>query len=273
MNFVLNTIVSLLVVFFVNNSFAAVLKGRLVITGSSTVAPLASEIAKKFEKLNPEVRIDVQTGGSSRGVSDAKSGLADIGMVSRGLKGSESKLFNFEIAKDGIGIILNKKNKVKFLTNEQVVAIFTGKIKNWKSLGGDDAPITVINKAAGRSTLELFLKYYKIKHSKIKAHIIIGDNEQGIKFVSGDANAISYVSIGAAEYSIRAGIALKLIPNTSVKASLENVTAGRFPLSRPLNLITKNKPMGLSKAFIDFAKSNQVNEIIRRQYFAPATRR
>src|SRR5436305_907714 len=75
---------------------------RLVLTGSSTVAPLAAEIGKRFEEQHPGVRIDVQTGGSSRGVADARQGLADIGMVSRALNEQEKDLHAFSIARDGV---------------------------------------------------------------------------------------------------------------------------------------------------------------------------
>ena len=70
-----------------------------------------------------------------------------------------------------------------------------------ESLGGHDAPITVVNKAEGRSTLELFTNYFKLMNSDIKAHVVIGDNEQGIKTVAGNPNSIGYVSIGTAEFA------------------------------------------------------------------------
>lgn len=75
---------------------------KVVITGSSTVAPLVAEIAKRFEQHHPGVRVDVQSGGSSRGISDARSGLADIGMVSRALKPDEADLNAATIAMDGV---------------------------------------------------------------------------------------------------------------------------------------------------------------------------
>jgi len=81
---------------------------RLMLTGSSTIAPLAQEIGKRFEKLNSGVRVDVQTGGSSRGVNDARMKVADIGMASRALKPKESDLTAYTIASDGISIILSQ---------------------------------------------------------------------------------------------------------------------------------------------------------------------
>lgn len=250
-------------------SAADQLTGKLVISGSSTIAPVVSEIGKRFESLHPGVRIDVQTGGSSRGVADTRQGLADIGMVSRAMKEDEKDLFAFPVARDGVGIILHKDNPVRALTDEQVIAIYKGKITNWKDVSGKDAPITVVNKAEGRSTLEVFLHYFKLKNTDINAHVVIGDNEQGVKTVAGNRNAIGYVSIGTAEYDESQEVPIKLLPVGGVAASIETVRNGTFPLSRPLHIVTRTPPVGLAKAFIDFARSKAVHDIIAQQYFVP----
>ena len=252
-----------------NQNSANLESEKLTLTGSSTVAPLASEIAKKFEAEHPGVRIDVQTGGSSRGLADAAQGLADIGMISRALKEDETDFQSFAIANDGIGIILESSNPVQNLSDEQVVDIYTGKIDNWQEVGGIDAPITVVNKAEGRSTLELFLDHFQLENSQIQADAIIGDNQQGIKTVAGNKNAIGYVSIGAAERDISAGVPLKLLPVGGVEASTSTVQDGSFPLSRPLNLVTTQTPAGLTKEFIEFARSEKVNDLVEAQNFVP----
>ncbi|MGR8942355.1 MAG: phosphate ABC transporter substrate-binding protein [Gammaproteobacteria bacterium] len=242
---------------------------KLVLTGSSTVAPLAAEIGKRFESLHNHVRVDVQTGGSSRGVSDARAGLADIGMASRALNEDEKDLRSFTVALDGISVILNKANPVESLTKQQIIGIYTGSIANWKAVGGNDAPITVVNKAEGRSTLELFLHYFGLKNTEVKPHVVIGDNQQGIKTVAGNPDAIGYVSVGTAEYEAGQGAPIKLLPLEGIPASVENVRNRSFPLSRPLNLVTRAEPAGLAKAFIEFAGSPEVNDLIEAQYFVP----
>ncbi len=252
--------------FFSSFSTTMAADNRLVITGSSTVAPLALEIAKLFENNNPGIRIDVQTGGSSRGINDARMGLANIGMVSRALKPAESDLTPFTIAMDGIGMIVHKSNNIKTLSNAQIIAIYKGKITNWKQLGGSDLAISVVNKAEGRSTLELFLKHFSLKNSQIKAHVVIGDNQQGIKTVSGTPGAIGYVSIGTAEYEEKQGTPIRLLPLAGVSASVRD---GVFPLSRPLNLVTKGKPSLLAKRFIGFAQSAEVHGLVKNQFFVP----
>ena len=242
---------------------------KLTLTGSSTIAPLVGEIAKRYEAAHPGVRIDVQSGGSGRGVSDARSGLAAIGMVSRALKEEEKDLTATAIARDGVAVILHGSNPVASLSDAQVAAIYTGQVLNWKDVGGQDAPITVVNKAEGRSTLELFLHHYQLKAPQIKASVIIGENEQGIKTVAGNPDAIGYVSIGSAEYAATHGTAIKLMPMGGVAASIAAVKDGSFPLARPLNLVTKGAATGLAKDFIDFARSPACFDLVQKLYFVP----
>lgn len=244
---------------------------KLVLTGSSTIAPLALEMGKRFEKLHPGVRVDVQSGGSTRGVNDARAGLADIGMASRSLKPEENDLTGHRIAMDGIGIILHRKNRVQNLSDDQIKAIYTGKIINWNQVGGEDRKITVVNKAEGRSTLELFLHHFKLKNPDIHAHVVIGDNQQGIKTVAGNVGAIGYVSIGTAEYEETHGTPIHLLPMAGVAATVANVRNGSFPLSRPLNLVSKGALTGLAKQFVEFAQSAAVDDLVTAQYFVPLT--
>ncbi|MBG0808035.1 phosphate ABC transporter substrate-binding protein [Methylosinus sp. H3A] len=214
-------------------------ESKITLSGSSTVAPLAAEIGRRFEENNPGVRVDVQSGGSSRGVADARSGLADIGMASRATNPDESDLQFFTIARDGIGVIVHKSNSVRSLTDEQIAGIYVGKIADWSAVGGKPGRITVVNKAEGRSTLELFLQYFKLKNSDIKAQVVIGDNQQGIKTVAGNPKAIGYVSIGSAE---RAGpasldssprILSGSLPRFAERGAFANLSRRREGVARP----------------------------------------
>lgn len=243
---------------------------RLIVTGSSTVAPLAAEIAKQFEADNPDTRVDIQTGGSTRGLSDARQGIADIGMVSRALMPEEEQeLQGFEIALDGIALIVHRDNPVPDLSDSQVLSIFQGDIQNWSELGGRDSSIVVVNKAEGRSTLELFLGYFDLLNSEIDADVVIGDNQQGIKTVAGNVNAIGYVSIGAAQFDIEQGTPIRLLSLGGTEATTNLVQSGEFPLSRPLTLVTAEPPSGLTRDFIEYAQSENVHDLIRQQNFIP----
>jgi phosphate transport system substrate-binding protein len=240
---------------------------KITISGASTIAPLMLEIAKRYESEHPDVRIDVQTGGSGRGISDTRQGLADIGMVSRALKPDESDLKSFTIALDGICMVIHKSNPIEALTDEQIVDIYKGKITNWSMVGGADAPITVINKADGRSTLELFLKHFGLDAKEVKAQVVIGDNEQGIKTLVGNPNAIAYVSIGTAEYNAKQSTPIKLLPSRGVPATIAAVREGSYSLRRPLNLTTREDPKGIVKDLIEFSRSAKVHDLVQGQYF------
>lgn len=248
------------------------LSGRLTLTGSSTVAPLAAELAKRFEHLHPGVRIDVQSGGSGKGIADTRTGVADIGMASRALKVGESDLMAHQIAADGVCLIVHAANTVSQLTDERVIAIYTDKTNNWSDAGGSHTSITVVHKAEGRATLEVFLKYFEIENPGVKADVIVGDNEHGVKTVAGAEGAIGYVSIGTAEADAKAGVPIKLLPVGGVAATTANVASGQFPMSRPLNFVTRDAADPLSLAFIRFCQSKEVHDLIVAQYFVPIQR-
>lgn len=243
--------------------------GKVVVTGSSTVAPVVAEIGKRFEAERPGVRVDVQTGGSSRGIADARNGLADIGMASRALDSSESDLQAFPIARDGVCLFVHTENPVAELTDDEIRAIYRGEIERWSEVGGAEAEITVVSKAEGRATLAVFLEYFGLESPEIAADVIVGDNEQAVKTVLGDPNAIAYVSIGTAEYHAAQGEALRLLPTGGVAATSAHLADGSFPVSRPLNLVTRDVPEGLVRDFIDYARSPAVHDLVRNLHFVP----
>ncbi len=244
-------------------------KIKLNISGSSTIAPLASELAKAFELKYPNYRIDVQSGGSSKGLADVRNKLSDLGMVSRDLTEKEAEFHGTPIAYDGIAIIAHKDNPIFELNSQQVVSVYTGKYTNWKELGGADQPITVVNKAEGRSTLELFLQFFNLKNSDIKAKIIVGENEQAIKLIGGNKWSIGYVSIGSAEYASKISKTIKTLRLNGVDATLANVTNRTYPIRRTLNFVNDSKNTEKVKRFLAFFKEPEAVRIIEDQFFVP----
>lgn len=244
----------------------------LTLTGSSTIAPLALEIAKRFEVSHPGTRIDVQSGGTSRGVSDVRQGLAQIGMVSRGLKPDENDLMPVLIARDGVAMIVHATNPVAALTKAQVVSIYKGETAAWDKVGGPARPVTVVNKAEGRSTLEIFLHYFALNGKDVKAHVIVGENAQAIKTVIGNPDAIAYVSIGTAEFEKQNGAPIKLVPVDGVVPSTSAVADSSYPIARQLNLVTRGNTNDLTKTFLAYAGSKDVADLIEAQHFVRPTR-
>ncbi|MEM9555274.1 MAG: phosphate ABC transporter substrate-binding protein [Acidobacteriota bacterium] len=246
---------------------------KLVITGSSTIAPVISDIARRFESEHPGTRVDVQTGGSSRGLADVRQGLADLGMVSRAPKDGEDDLQWHALARDGLALIVHADNPASALREEQVRAIFTGAIDTWAQLGDElstfDEPITVVSKAEGRSTLEVFLDHFELTAPEIAADVIIGDNQQGIKTVVGNPYAIAYVSIGTAEFEASQGTPIQLLDLGTITASTDAVRRGDYPIARTLHLVTADEPEGLALTLLDYARSAAVADLIEGQFFVP----
>lgn len=243
--------------------------GRLLLTGSSTMTPLMMEIGRRFEGLRPGVRVEVQAGGSGRGIADTRQGKADIGMASYALTDKEGDLYGFPIARDGVCLILHRDNPVRTLSDRQVVDIFTGRIVNWKKVGGRDAPVTVLNAREGYGSVDLFTHYYNLRYDAIKARQMVGDNQTRINAISDNPSAIVYVSVGEAERNAQAGAPIKLLPVGGVAATSRNIRSGNFPISRPLTLVTKGLPTGLAKEFIEFSLSSQVSDLILAHDFVP----
>ncbi len=240
---------------------------QVVVTGSSTIAPLVNDLARRFETQHPGVRVDVQTGGSSRGISDVRQGLAGLGMVSRALGKAEADLSGYRLALDGVALIVHASNPLANLTQSQVVAIFTGRTRDWSELGGDPGPITVVHKADGRSTQEVFLGHFSLDPGDVEPAVVIGDNEQGVKSVAGNAGAIGYVSIGAAEASVGLGVPIKLIALDGHPASTDAVARGTFPLVRELNLVSIGQLSPIASDFVEFARSPSARVFIEAHYF------
>ncbi|MFT5465510.1 MAG: phosphate transport system substrate-binding protein [Verrucomicrobiales bacterium] len=243
---------------------------KISLTGSSTIAPLISEVAKRFEKANPDVRIDVQTGGSSRGIADVGIGTVEIGMSSRDLKDSEKQgRVAHAIAYDGVCFLVHASNPVSELSDEQIVGIYTGKIRNWAEVGGKNHPVTCINRAEGRSELELFGEFFGVQTTDIEADIVSGENQHGIKTVATDPNAIIFMSLGASEFEAGNGAKIKLLSLRGVAATSENVQSGKYPWARPLLLVTKLNTGELVDQFMAYAKSEEVNDLVHSQFYVP----
>lgn len=245
------------------------LTGKLLITGSSTMAPLVEELGRRFRAQHPGVLITVKAGGSARGVADVLAGKADIGMVSRELNRTEQALFAIPIARDGVTFVVHKDNPVQALTRAQTLAVFTGKVTDWRELGGRPAPIEVVTRMPGGGVMEIVPHYLGIAPEAIKAAHVIGENAEVVRFVAANRNAIAFFSVGAADHAAQLGLPLKPITLDGRVPGSGSVRDGTWPLSRPLNLLTRRVPAGAARAFIEFALSPAAREVVLEYDFVP----
>ena len=239
---------------------------KITISGSTSVGPTMEVLAEVYEKDN-DVNIEVQQVGSSAGIKNTIDGTSDLGMSSRDLKDEETKeVDGTQIAIDGIAVITNTANKVTNLTSEQVKDIFTGKITNWKDVGGEDAQIVVVSREDGSGTRDGFQDILGFESDELIKDAQICDGSGNVKStVEGNENAIAYISFGYL------GDTLNDVKIDGVEPTDANVVDGKYPISRPF--IVVNKKDGLSdvaKAFVDFIMSEEGQNIVAEEGFIKA---
>ncbi len=241
-------------------------KQRTAVTaaGSTAFQQFAEKLAEQFMAKHPDIAVTIQGGGSALGIQAALSGAAQIGMADLvKLPPEAESLTAVVVARDGIAVVVNNANPLKDLTLEQIRGIFNGKIRNWKELGGADHTITVVSREAGSGTRSSFEKI--VKDVSLTKDAIIQDSNGTIReTVIMDANAIGYLSHGLLNEK------LKAVTVQGISCTTEEVVAGRYPLVRPVYLLTKGEPTGACKAFIDYICSAEGQKTIKDSGLIPA---
>ena len=238
-------------------------ENSVIVAGSTSVQPYAEVLAEEYALLHPESEIDVQGGGSSAGITAAKSGTADIAMSSRDLTEDEQQLWCIEIAKDGLSVIINPKNPIADLTLEQVRDIYTAKISNWSELGGPDAKIHIIAREEGSGTRSAF-ESLVMGTEWITPKAIVQDSNGAVRqLVADDPHSIGFISLGLMDSTVKA---LRL---DGVEPTRENVINGSYSLFRPFLFVLSGEPTGLTKQFIDFILSPDGQQILTHEGLIP----
>jgi phosphate transport system substrate-binding protein len=234
-------------------------KTSITLAGSTAFQPFAEKLAEQYMTTNKNVNITVQGGGSAVGIQSAISGAAQIGMADLVVLPEEAKvLVATTVARDGIAIVVNPANKVRDLSTDQVRDIFNGKIKNWKDIGGINAPITVVSREAGSGTRSSFEQI--LKNINLTKDALIQDSNGTIReTVANDANAIGYLSHGLINEKIKA---LRI---DDQECSNESIGTGKYKLVRPIYLLVKGSPQGEIKNFIDYILSAEGQRTIKAE--------
>jgi phosphate transport system substrate-binding protein len=239
----------------------------VMITGSTTVLPVAQKVAEAYMDSHPQADIRISGGGSGAGVTAAASGTADIGMLSRELKDSETSGNSFReyvIGRDGIAVIGHPSNPVSGLTISQIKDIYLGKIRNWNELGGNDAEIILIGRDSASGTREFFTEFVLGKEDAAKTMQELNSNGAVRKSVAQTPGAIGYASLEYVDPSVKAFMIDGVTP--SVAAVLD----GTYPVSRPLLMITNGEPADPAKSYLEFILSENGQKILSDSGFIPA---
>jgi len=243
----------------------------IVIKGSDTMAMLGQAWAEAYMKSHSNVELSVQGGGSGTGITALINGACDICQASRAMKTKEidkCKEHNFlpvatTVALDGIAISVNAENPVKTLSLAQIKDIYTGKVTNWKQVGGNDLPIVVLSRENSSGTYA-YLQEFVLKNERYTNTALMMPSTKAIQSeVSNNVRAIGYG--GEAYFKGKAGVKVVLVSAKTGSAGIypsdENVRSSKYPISRPLYFYTAGKPSGAIASFVKFCLSPNGQEL------------
>jgi phosphate transport system substrate-binding protein len=264
----------LLVVMTIGFSFTTL--NKITVKGSDTMVILSQKWAEAYMKKHPATVIQVTGGGSGVGLAALINGSTDIANASRPIKPSEvenlkakykTKGIEIACAKDGLSVFLNKGNKISELSIQQLGDIFSGKITNWKQVGGDDAKIQLYGRESSSGTFEFF-----------KEHVVKTDFSPTCQTLPGTAAIVNAVkkdkySVGYGGAAYAEGVkdckVKKDAKSKGVLPTEANIKNKTYPISRYLYMYLKSKPTGETKAFIDWILSPEGQKMIASVGYFP----
>lgn len=231
----------------------------IVALGSSAMQPLVDEMAKRYMAENPNVQIQVQGGGSGTGLSQVSDGGANIGnsdVFAEEKEGIDAaQLYDNKVCVVGMGAVANKEVGVENLTQDQLIAIFTGQIKNWKEVGGNDVNVVLVNRPKSSGTRSTFVKY--ALNGKEEAEGITEESSGNVKkIVAETPGAVGYLAFSYLDDSI---LALSL---DGIAPKAENIYTGDYKVWAYQHSYTKGEPTGASKAFIEYMMKPEVQSTV-----------
>lgn len=239
---------------------AAKLSGTVTLAGSTSMQKLCEAMIESFEEVYPDITVTAEYTGSGAGLESLAAGKTDIGNASRALKDGEKETGAVEnvVAIDGIAVITHKDNTVDNLTSEQLTDIYTGKITNWKDLGGADEAIVVLGREAGSGTRGAFEELLKVDDQCKYAQEL--DSTGGVLAKAASTpGSIGYVSLDVVDDTVKA---LRL---DDVAPTEENIVAGSYKLSRPFVMATMgtiDEQNDLVKTWFGYVQSDEGKAVI-----------
>ena len=231
--------------------------GSVTTGGSTSVEKVILSLSEAFMQENPDVDITYDPTGSGAGITGASDGTLDIGLSSRNLKEDETGLVATTFALDGIAIIVNSENTVEDLTLEQIKGLATREITNWSEVGGPDQPVVLVGREAGSGTRDGFESIVGVEDACVYEQELTSTGAV-IAAVAANPNAFGYASLSAVDDTVKA------VTVGGVEATEATVQDGTYAIQRPFVFVTKEgeELSDAAQAFIDYATSDAVNEII-----------
>ncbi|WP_423800367.1 phosphate ABC transporter substrate-binding protein [Neobacillus sp. SAB-20_R2A] len=247
------------------------LSGSLVVSGSSAMQPLVAAAAEEFMAKNPKVDIQVNAGGSGTGLSQVSEGSVQIGnsdvFAEEKIPDKASELKDHKVAVVGMTAAVNPKVGIKDIKKDDLIKVFTGKITNWKELGGKDQKIVLVNRPDSSGTRAIFNKF--ALDGATPAEGVTEDSSNTVKKIISETDG----AIGYLAFSYFTDDTVTPLAIDGVEATAENVQSGKFPVWAYQHSYTKGEPTEIAKAFLDYLMSDDVQTtLLKEQGYLPVTK-
>ena len=251
--------------------------GEITVKGSDTMVILGQRWAEEYMRVHPKATVQVTGGGSGTGISALINGTTEICQASRPMSAAEKEKLRdryatigveIPVARDGLSVYVNESNPLTEITMDQLKLIFTGKVTNWKELGGPDAKIVVYSRENSSGTY-VFFKEHVLKNADytVRAQSMPG-TAAVVNAVAKEKFGIGY---GGAAYA--KGIKVLKVKQDAGSPAIApdeaHVKDGSYPLSRPLFFYLRNKPTGDAGAFVDWVLSAAGQAIVTKVGYYP----
>ncbi|NGZ74770.1 phosphate ABC transporter substrate-binding protein [Saccharibacillus alkalitolerans] len=236
----------------------ATVSGEILAVGSTALQPLVDQVGQKFMTENAEVTVQVQGGGSGTGLTQVSEGAANIGnsdvFAEEKLEADKAaELVDHQVAVVAMATVVNKDTGVTNLTKQQLLDVFSGKVTNWKDVGGADQKITIVNRPSSSGTRATFEKYALGEKVENVAGSIEQDSSGTVKQIVADTKgAVGYLAFSYLDDTVTA------LSYDGVEPTEENVQSGDYPIWAYEHMYTKGEPDGATKAFLDYFMTEEV---------------
>lgn len=255
----------------------------LQVKGSDTMVNLVQAWAEAFMQKNPDSFVAVTGGGSGTGFAALIGGTCELAAASRSITAKEIAQASqkgvtpkeFKVALDGLAVVVSPKNPVSKLTLDQLADIFTGRVKSWKELGGEDAKIVVLSREVNSGT-HVYFKEHVLRKGDPKSKeefspdaLLLPSSQAIADEVNQNPAAIGYYGMGYIGKDHKAISVAKNTGSEYVYPTVENVVSGRYPISRPLFIYTNGEPQSQVKSFLDFILSDEGQSVVSKMDFVP----
>ncbi len=257
--------------------------GSIQVKGSDTMVNLVQAWAEEFMKTNPDSFIAVTGGGSGTGLAALINGTCDVAVSSREIKKQEIALAEkkgvtpkeVQVALDGLAVVAHPENAVSQLTMDQLADIFTGKISNWKDVGGADSKIVVLSREVNSGT-HVYFKEHVLRKGDSKSTeefapdaLLMSSSQAIADEVAANKSAIGYYGMGYVSAKHKAIAVAKSAGAVYEPPTVEHVIKGDYPISRPLYFYIKGDASGDVQKFIDYILSSEGQKLVTQLDFVP----